>query len=408
MLDDMAVEHPLPGIVGDEGNADLLVGKKQHGVDMMHGQASAVGTEHLEAVAVHVDGMQKLGGVLECKDIGAVALKSGEWRRKPLVVAAGPALAVDRPVFLAGEAERAEKVGGKRIVGRSDIAGGESECKLVGGGEVGLGNAGSAERQGIEWPGLTVGAASNEAGECRRFRSAAIDKPGAGAARGRAHEEIEAHVSAQGWFTEPPERAIGRWNFRAAVVLVLGVGAIILSGLLPSTGLLMLGWGVAAAAVAIFVIARAMPQRTLKGATVNAWLAAYRRTLRMTMEQSRSADQVVAARAIPWLDSPDQVAVWGYALGLQDEVQALLERSVDVVREQRGTAWIPVWYITSGHGAGLAGVATAGAGSPVLPDLSRMTAALATVGMLRGSGSGGSGGFSGGMSGIGGGAGGGF
>ena len=54
------------------------------------------------------------------------------------------------------------------------------------------------------------------------------------------------------------------WNFRAAVVLVLGVGAIILSGLLPSTGLLMLGWGVAAAAVAIFVIARAMPQRTLK------------------------------------------------------------------------------------------------------------------------------------------------
>ena len=122
----------------------------------------------------------------------------------------------------------------------------------------------------------------------------------------------------------------------------------------------------------------------------------------------RSADQVVAARAIPWLDSPDQVAVWGYALGLQDEVQALLERSVEVVREQRGTAWIPDWYITSGHDAGLAGVATAGAGSPVLPDLSRMTAALATVGMLRGSGSGGSGGFSGGMSGIGGGAGGGF
>lgn len=228
-------------------------------------------------------------------------------------------------------------------------------------------------------------------------------------------DQVERQVTREGWFREPPERSVGRWTFRGSAVLVLGIACVMASGMLPSTGLLMLGWGVIAAAIALLVIARAMPQRTPKGAMLNAWLAAYRRTLRMTMEQSRSADQVIASRAVPWLDSPDQVAVWGYALGLQDEVEALLERSVELVREQRpGGAWIPDWWVTSGRGTGLAGaaggVAGGGAGGFSLPDFAAMAAVLATVGSSPGgSSSGGSGGFSGGSSGGGGGgAGGGF
>ena len=51
---------------------------------------------------------------------------------------------------------------------------------------------------------------------------------------------------------------------------------------LPSGGLTLVGAALIAAAVGIFVISRAMPQRTMNGAMTYAMLAAYRRTLHKT------------------------------------------------------------------------------------------------------------------------------
>ena len=71
------------------------------------------------------------------------------------------------------------------------------------------------------------------------------------------------------------------------------------------------------------------------GAMIRAMLEAYRRTLQKTMAQARSMQQVVDEAGLDWLDTPDQAVVWGTALGLQDEIEGVLERSLEDVK--RGT-----------------------------------------------------------------------
>lgn len=141
------------------------------------------------------------------------------------------------------------------------------------------------------------------------------------------HEEgfadrLEQHVADQGWF-QGAARALftDRWTSRSAWVLVLGVIGFIIAVVLPSQGLLLLGVAMIVASLGMFILARAMPQRTMQGAMVFAWLSAYQRTLAKTLEQSRTMDQVIASHAVPWLETPDQAVVWGYALGLHEEVK---------------------------------------------------------------------------------------
>ncbi len=228
---------------------------------------------------------------------------------------------------------------------------------------------------------------------------------------------LDAYVAKKGWFREPPDKSIERWSFRGGVVLVLGVAALIIGYNLPSTGLELVGAALVVAGIAIFIIARTMPQRTMAGAMAYAMLAAYRRTLQKTLAQSRSMDQVVAAKTVPWLVTPDQAVVWGVAFGLHKEVEDVLQRSLEDV--QRGSApvtpYFPVWYwggsnFSGGGGGGAAGFAPGAFSSSVVPDFGGMMSALGTIGNSpSSSGSGGSGGFSGGGSGGGGGgAGGGF
>jgi uncharacterized membrane protein YgcG len=225
-------------------------------------------------------------------------------------------------------------------------------------------------------------------------------------------DRLERTVADRGWFREPPEKSTERWSIRAAIVLVLGVVGAIVGFNVPSNGLLLLGAGLIVAAVAMFILARAMPQRTMSGAMVFAWLSAYRRTLHKTLEQSRSMDQVVASHAVPWLETPDQAVVWGYALGLHEEVEDVLERSVEDARRAApgSRIYFPVWY-TGAAVAGGGGTGPSGAfSSSALPNFGAMAAALTTIGNSpSSSGSGGGGGFGGGGSGGGGGgAGGGF
>jgi hypothetical protein len=125
---------------------------------------------------------------------------------------------------------------------------------------------------------------------------------------------------------------------------------------------------------------------------------------------------VVAARTLPWVETPDQAVVWGYALGLHEEVEDVLARSVEAAAASPGSrVYLPTWYVAgtaSGGGAGGSGGGPSSAfSSSAIPNFGAMTAALATIGTSpSSSGSGGSsGGFGGGGSGGGGGgAGGGF
>ena len=77
-----------------------------------------------------------------------------------------------------------------------------------------------------------------------------------------------------------------------------------------------------------------------------AQLAAYRRTLQKTLESSRTMDQVVASRVLPWVETPDQAVVWAYALGLHEEAEEVLERSMEDVRTGGASptrTYFPLW-----------------------------------------------------------------
>jgi len=227
------------------------------------------------------------------------------------------------------------------------------------------------------------------------------------------NERIERHVAAKGWFREPPAKATRRWMGRGTIALVLGVIGVIVGFNVPASGLVMLGGALVAAGVVIYFIARSMPQRTMPGAMIYAQLAAYRRTLQMTMAQARSMNQVIQAPGLEWMETPDQAVVWGVALGLQSEVEQVIERSAEDAQAGMSTynPWVPRWYgysSWSSSSGGPSGFAPGVFSSSGIPDFGGMMSALGSIGNSPSS-SGGSGGFGGGGGGGGGGgAGGGY
>jgi uncharacterized membrane protein YgcG len=234
---------------------------------------------------------------------------------------------------------------------------------------------------------------------------------------------LEAEVVARGWFREKPSAAIARWTSRAVISAILGAVAIFAGANMPSSGLVLIGAALVVGAIIVGVLARSMPAVSLPGAMIRAMLAAYRRTLKKTMDQARSMDQVVAEAGLSWLETPDQAVVWGTALGLHAEIEVVLGRALEDEREGRvapGTVWLPTWYAPSGGGgaAGFAGdFAGAGSGTggifsdSAVPDFGGMMSALGSIGnspSSSGSGGGGGGFGGGGSGGGGGGSGGGF
>ena len=233
------------------------------------------------------------------------------------------------------------------------------------------------------------------------------------------NKKIEQHVVDQGWFREPPATSTRRWAGRGAILFALAIVTFVVGLNLPSDGVVVLGVALAVSAVVLLVLARSMPARTMPGAMVRAMLEAYRRTLEKTMAQARTMDQVVAESAIPLIEDPDDAVVWGVALGLQTEVEQVLERTAEDLKEGRtGVGYVPAWYGTGSGGSGgwssnegSGGFAPGLMSSSPIPNFGGMMAALGTIGnspSSSGSGGGG-GGFSGGSSGGGGGgSGGGF
>lgn len=225
---------------------------------------------------------------------------------------------------------------------------------------------------------------------------------------------LEKSVTDLGWFTAPPGKVRGKWAGLGFVELLLGIGALILAVNLPSDGLTLAAIAIGAGGVVTMIAAAVMPARTQKGALARVWLDGYRRTLEATMRQARSMDEVVEKSGLAWLETPDRAVVWGTALGLQDEIQQVLERSVDDLREGTATptVWLPLWYHSAsgetGWSSGAGGLAPGLMAGSAIPDFGGMMASLGTIGNSPSS-SGSGGGFGGGGSGGGGGgAGGGF
>jgi uncharacterized membrane protein YgcG len=227
---------------------------------------------------------------------------------------------------------------------------------------------------------------------------------------------LERHVVKRGWFAEAPSKVTTRWAGRGVLAIVAGVIGLVVGWNVPISGLVLIGGAVLLGGIVIVLFARFMPAVTMPGSMIRAMLAAYRRTLEKTMAQARSMQQVVDEAGLDWLETPDQAVVWGTALGLQDEIEGVLSRSLDDVKAAGPNAsavWFPTWYRTSDGSSFAAAGGVAGSGGSLfsdsgIPDIGGMMSALGTIGNSPSS-SGGGGGFSGGSSGGGGGgAGGGF
>jgi len=243
----------------------------------------------------------------------------------------------------------------------------------------------------------------------------AKDLPEFGSKVSEFDSKLEDHVVGRGWMTEKPSKVVARWAGRGTLAIVAGAIGIVIGINLPASGLVLLGGAAVLGGIVIVLVARVMPSVTMPGAMIRAMLAAYRRTLEKTMEQARSMQQVVDQSGLAWLETPDQAVVWGTALGLQANIEGVLQRSLADVRDQPSLAsstYFPVWYTTSSGSSVGSGLASGGggsifSGSPV-PDIGGMMSSLGTIGNSPSS-SGSGGGFGGGGSGGGGGgAGGGF
>jgi hypothetical protein len=230
------------------------------------------------------------------------------------------------------------------------------------------------------------------------------------------NSNLERHLVQEGWYREPPGKVVARWAGRGVLAFVVAIVAIIAGANLPSSGLILIGVALIVSAIWLFLLSGAMPARTKAGAVIVAMLEAYRRTLEKTMAQARSMGQVVEESAIPLIEDPDDAVVWGTALGLQDEVEQVLQRTAEDFSTGRAAhGYFPAWYASGsggwGEGGGGGGWAPGMMSSSPVPNFGGMMSALGTIGnspSSSGSGGGG-GGFSGGSSGGGGGgSGGGF
>ncbi|HEX7490974.1 MAG TPA: TPM domain-containing protein [Candidatus Limnocylindrales bacterium] len=230
---------------------------------------------------------------------------------------------------------------------------------------------------------------------------------------GRMKSDLEELAVQKGWFTAKPSRQVGLWITLAVAEGLLSIPLFFWSWNLDASGGFLGGGALIVAAVITAIMAWFMPCRTKLGAMLQAMLAAYKRTLQYTMAQSASMDQVVAARALPWVTTPDAAMAWGVALGLNADIEALLGRTIGASQASgRQVGWYPIWFYGAGFSGGSGGSGGFGGGgggmfsSSAIPDVGSMMSSLGSIGST-GSGGGG-GGFGGGGGGGGGGAGGGF
>ncbi len=219
---------------------------------------------------------------------------------------------------------------------------------------------------------------------------------------------LERHVAGRGWFREPPSSAVNRWRAAGIVEILAAVAAFWIGMGVPLAGATLVALALGAAGIVTLVVAGAMPARTMDGARLYAWLSAYRRTLKKTLAMARSLDDVVASRAVPWLETPDRALVWGVALGLHDEIEQVLARTATAAASAQAVSgpglWMPGWYggHAGGGDGGAGGLAPGLFSTSAVPDFDGMFSALSTVGSAAstsrssGSGFGGGGGFSGG------------
>ena len=151
---------------------------------------------------------------------------------------------------------------------------------------------------------------------------------------------LQTYAARHGWTSGLPLRARMHWYWVAARQAGVGIVVAIVGSAFDAEPLRWLGVGILAGALVTALAAPAMAALSPLGASMRAQLAAYRRTLAATFAQASSLDEARASSRLAWLETPDQTLVWGVALGLRKEIEAVMSR----VGTDGTTRYAPAWY----------------------------------------------------------------
>jgi hypothetical protein len=157
---------------------------------------------------------------------------------------------------------------------------------------------------------------------------------------------LDTYTRRHGWIGSLPLLTRLRWRVVGAVAVVVGImimsiGVSAFSD--PETGF---GLGLFFGGLVVFWRAPAMVQPSVQGGQVTAQLAAYRRTLHLTLHQASSIRDAVGPSGMEWLATPDMAIAWAVGLGLTPDVASILARS-DPSAAADGDQ--PVMFKASGH-----------------------------------------------------------
>ena len=188
---------------------------------------------------------------------------------------------------------------------------------------------------------------------------------------------VENYARRKGWIKGLSFIARWKWEGLAAVEVVVGL-VVASAGAADQQLVYGVGLGIAGGGVATWLAARFMASRTHEGAVMKAQLAAYRRTLKATFETSATLDDAVTATGLKWLETPDQALVWGVALGLRPEIEALLARTTGGMA--KGTiptsAFLPHWI---GPAAGVVSMVASEVAASAAPSVPSVAGAAPTA-----------------------------
>ena len=155
----------------------------------------------------------------------------------------------------------------------------------------------------------------------------------------------------RGWLYTRPGILIHKWRILAGLEAICGVALIgwiapLADPLTEPSQLCIaaVGLGAAAAGVVTFLVSGAMPARTPEGASLAAMLNAYRRTLKATIAQAATIEQVVVMAPLPWVGDPSSEIAWAVAFGLDREVDSLLSQSLEVSMSGGWPTGIRDWF----------------------------------------------------------------
>ncbi len=155
----------------------------------------------------------------------------------------------------------------------------------------------------------------------------------------------------RGWLHTRPGVLIHKWRILAGVEALSGV--LLVGWIAPLAGgptglsplsVALVGLGAIVAGAVTFLASGSMPARTPEGASLAAMLNAYRRTLKATIAQAATIEQVVVMAPLPWVGDATSEIAWAVAFGLDREIDSLLSQSLEVSMSGGWPTGIRDWF----------------------------------------------------------------